>query len=220
MKKEEALKIILKAAKQYENSLVNNNLLFVSCDKHHKITFFETAFYASNFLHLTGVELSIDYINKIKNNNNLKLDDQKIAVSFFRDCLDNKISLDDFDFDTKGQAVLKLEVIMKTMTKNTSANMYGDYNGFLVHGLLYTKKMVGSVNFCLGFVKTGKGKTYVPNTLLKEDIRNAVSQYGRILAIYRKNMADDCFVENVYMAKGIDIKKYRFPKEYKYLKSL
>lgn len=105
------------------------------------------------------------------------------------------------------------------MTKNTSAKMYGDYNGFLVHDLLYTEKMVGSVNFCLGFIKTGKGNIYVPNTLLKEDIRNVVGQYSRVLAIYRKRMTDKSFNEIVYSAKNIDLKKYSFPEEYNYLKA-
>lgn len=46
MNKEKALKVILEAAKQYNKNLVNNNLLFVSCDKHRKITFFESAWHA------------------------------------------------------------------------------------------------------------------------------------------------------------------------------
>lgn len=46
MNKEKALKVILEAAKQYNKNLVNNNLLFVSCDKHSKITFFESAWHA------------------------------------------------------------------------------------------------------------------------------------------------------------------------------
>lgn len=37
MNKEKALKVILEAAKQYDKNLVNNNLLFVSWDKHRKI---------------------------------------------------------------------------------------------------------------------------------------------------------------------------------------
>lgn len=59
MNKEKALKVILEAAKQYDKNLVNNNLLFVSCDKHRKINFFEAAFYASNFLHLAGIRITL-----------------------------------------------------------------------------------------------------------------------------------------------------------------
>ena len=44
MNKEKALKVILEAAKQYDKNLVNNNLLFVSCDKHRKINSFSSRF--------------------------------------------------------------------------------------------------------------------------------------------------------------------------------
>lgn len=218
MTKEKALKIILEAAKRYRDNLINNNLLFISSDKHKRITVMETVFYSSSFLHLTGIELSKKYINKISGNKNLGK--QSTANFFFNDCIDNKLTLEDFDFDANGQAVLKLDVILNVLTKNTSAKMYGEYNNSILHNLLCTEKMIGNVNFCLGFVKTGSRNIYVPNTLLKEDIRNMVSQYGRIIAIYKKETNDKTYSNIIYLAKGIDLKEYNYPKEYEYLKRL
>ena len=47
------------------------------------------------------------------------------------------------------------------------ARMIGSYDQSKV--LLYTERLVGSVRGCMGFVT--EGDYYVPNTVLREDIR-------------------------------------------------
>ncbi len=54
----------------------------------------------------------------------------------------------------------------------------------------------------MGFVRDNQ--YYIPNTALKEDIRNVtIHPQKRILAIYRKPIKDQQYVELCYVAKGI-----------------
>lgn len=207
MNKEEALKIILDSAKSYSENFINCNLLFVACDKHKKVSFLETTFYSSNFLHLTGIEPSSKYFDK--------------ASMFFQDCLDNIVTVDDFNFDKEGQSHLKLQVLKAATSKGMSAKMYGEYNAFILHELLNTEKLIGNNNLCLGFVKAKESNNiYVPNTLLKKDIRDLTGSYKRIIATYKKSIKDVKYNEMVYLAKKTHLKDYTFPKEYNYLKQL
>lgn len=207
MNKEEALKIILDSAKSYSENFINCNLLFVACDKHKNVSFLETTFYSSNFLHLTGIEPSNKYIDK--------------ASMFFQDCLDNTVTVDDFNFDKDGYSYLKLQVLKAATSKGMSAKMYGEYNGFILHELLNTEKLIGNNNLCLGFVKTKENSNiYVPNTLLKKDIRDITSSYKRIIATFKKDTSDVEYSKLIYLAKNVKLNDFAFPSDYNYLKSL
>lgn len=93
--------------------------------------------------------------------------------------------------------------------------MVGDFNSS--HPRLYTEKLVGGIKACVGFVKDPKNGEYVPNTVLKEDLRNNVSGYARIVIAYRKRIQAKRYSEIVYVAKKIDWENIVFPEEYAYL---
>ena len=213
MNKEKALKTIFDCAKSYNQNLVNSNLLFISCDKHKNISVLETVFYSSNYLHLTGVVLSKKYKKDILNNEN----NQGIANQFFIDCLEQRFSIDDFSFDRTGQTELKLKVLPMAIQVNLAAKMYGEYSSFIVHDFLKTDKIIGNTNLCLGFIKKKNSKFYVPNTLLQKDIRDLVNRYERVIAIYKKDVKDNLYGKNIYIAKNVNIEHYKFPDEYQYL---
>ena len=94
--------------------------------------------------------------------------------------------------------------------------MIGDHDEFTIN--LYTEKVVGNINACIGFIK-GKN-TYVPNTLLKTDMRNHCKNVERILLILRKQNTEDRYSEITYAAKNIDLISLDFSEKFRYIKSI
>ncbi len=149
MKKSAALKIIFDCAEIYHNQLENNNLLFVFGTVK-STQYLEAVFLARNFLHLTGVVY------------------HKRSLEFYNAALDKRLGISDFSLIPNGTSEMKLLVLPKLMEVYHSAKMIGDYNS--TKFVLYTEKLAGNITACLGFIR--KGRYYIPNTALKEDIRD------------------------------------------------
>ena len=89
-----------------------------------------------------------------------------------------------------------------------SARMIGDYTG--AHLNLYTEKGAGTTTACLGLVLNRN--EYIPNTILKEDIRNIIPKPpGKIFAIFRKPIRQNLYTELTYQSGNIDITKKCLP---------
>ena len=73
------------------------------------------------------------------------------AEQFFENCLDGRLSMDDFWFSEDGTTTLKLQVLTFVLAKNLNANSFGDFGGNSIR--LYTEKLAGRVKGCIGFVK-------------------------------------------------------------------
>lgn len=184
MKKEDAIRIISSCAKEYFKQLENRNLLFLFGTVQ-KFDCFEAAFLPRNFLHLTGIVLH----------------SKGGSSSFYDKCLSGKIGSNEFSFDKNGTTEMKLMVLPQLMQLYKSAKMIGAYNNS--KSLLVTDKLVGTVSACMGFVK--QDRFYVPNTSLKEDIRDITAKPPqRVLAIFRKDISADLYSSLTYIAKGID----------------
>lgn len=56
----------------------------------------------------------------------------------------------------------------------------------------------------MGFVTTGSKRRYVPNTILKLDMRDYVCNQVRVIAAYRKPMNSERYEKATYFAKKID----------------
>jgi len=69
----------------------------------------------------------------------------------------------------------------------------------------------------MGFVTTGSKRRYVPNTILKLDMRDYVCNQVRVIAAYRKPMNSERYEKATYFAKKIDWDLIIFPDEYSYL---
>lgn len=198
--KRDALNIVFAAAKEYQNNLVNYSLLFLCMDKHKNTYCMEVFFPASRFQHLTGLITDQSSI---------------VPLHFFQLCLNQRLNESDFEFAENGMADWKLDVITRIVKKDISANMIGTYNN--IQPLLSTEKMAGNVSACIGFVKNDGIGGYVPNTLLKGDIRNLVYVPDRIIVTYRKKFSDNHYSEIVHVARKIDWSKIKLPEEYLYL---
>ncbi len=204
MKKEDAFKLLLQSVDLYERNLKNKNLLFLCMDKHNTLYAIETLFLRSNFLHLTGV--------KFKPGKALH------ANEFYSRCLDRRLRMDDFEFDTKGTTQMKLSVLPQLFQKNLGAIMAGNFTPQGV--LLSTEKLIGNERAVLGFVFDPKRNAFLPNTSLKGDVRNYVDQHLRIIATYRKPAAESTYQEIVYESKTVNREALVFPKEWAYLQNL
>lgn len=207
--KAQAISIVVACAEQYRENLANKNLLFICQDKHKRISAIEFSFDASNFLHLTGLK-----VKKHKYNGN-DADDAISAKDFYEKCLAYRLSVNDFEFAKDGTTQLKLEVLPRLISKNLSATMIGDYNSR--NPKLVTDKLAGSTAACMGFVPTGPSHRYVPNTVLKVDIRDYISNQVRVIAVYRKPMDAEQYDEATYFAKKIDWEAVIYPEKYNYL---
>ena len=94
------------------------------------------------------------------------------------------------------------------MTIPFSARMIGDYIG--AHLNLYTEKVAGTTTACLGLVL--HGNEYIPNTILKEDIRDIIPKPpGKIFAIFRKPIRQNIYTELTFQSSSIDITKKCLP---------
>lgn len=181
MDKQKALEIIVSCAIEYEKNLANKNLLFISSDNH-RFNYFEAKFLRTNYHHLTGTILK----------------DHMSAGLFYKRCLNNRLSIYDFDIKRDGTTILKLTVLPKLMKIYTNVKMIGDFNGSKPK--VYVDKLAGGIAACVGFTKSGN--FYVPVTVLKEDMRDLTVNQERVLAILSKSIRDERYNLLNYMAKG------------------
>lgn len=203
---EDAIKVVVKCAEQYEAELNKKSLLFFCTDKHKRVSTFEVSFHSWNYLHLTGLKAATDS----DPNNPLT------AKRFYERCLNHSLSPTDIQFSEDGTTELKLDVLPRIICKNLKANSIGDFNQ---QGLrLFTEKLVGGQTACLGFTKELQANSYLPNTLLKGDIRQFTNNNLRIIATFRKDLQDFEYQEITYLAKNVKWDALTFPDQYESLK--
>ena len=205
MKKEEALRIILKCAEQYENQLADRNLLILCMDKAKRVQCMETAFSRNNFLHLTGVKFQKSQVLS--------------ANEFYNKCINKRLSPRAFALADNGTTEMKLRILPQLFTKNLSANMAGDFGARTP--VLFTEKLAGSVKGGIGFVLEQNTGYYVPNTVLNEDIRKYIMNPQRVIAVYRKEKTAKQYEEITYIAKkNIHWDEIQYPEQIENLKEL
>lgn len=137
---------------------------------------YEVAFQRYNFLHLTGVKVNQSGIGS--------------AIHFYEKCLNNRLTEVDFDFSPDGSTAQKLDVLENMMGIKRNAMMIGDFTD---RGpKLFTEKAAGNICGCIGFVKDRNTGLNVPNTLLKKDIRDVVTNpIQKIYAVFSKRYSDE-----------------------------
>lgn len=195
--KKEAVAIAISASRMYRDNFVGKRLLFLLSDKHKRVSSLEVGFYASNYHHLTGLEL---------------VDESLSHQDFYKLCVEGRLKQEDIRFHANGTSHQKLSVLQLAFKNtNLSANAVGTYNN--LHPLLYTEKVVGSVKWALGFRANEHGN-YVPDTLLEGDIYNVINESYRILATYEKNVDEDDFARIIYRAKKIEYDKLSYPDDW------
>ena len=179
---ENAVRIVIECAKIYDHELAGKSVLFIYGSPEHA-EYIECLFSKSNYLHLTGL------IYKGSS-----------ATDFYRQCLARKLSPSNIALASNGTTRLKLEILPKIVNIHKCAKMIGTYNESKIH--LYTEQLVGTQLGCIGF-KLDNGY-YVPNTAIREDIRNITTGTKRVLIILRKGCEDEKYNEVCYKAKGLN----------------
>ena len=196
--KKEAVSIAISAGRMYRDNFVGKRVLFLMSDKHKRVSSLEVGFQASNYHHLTGLELT---------NPSLSHKD------FYELCVDGRLKQEDIRFAQNGTSHQKLSVLqMAFKNTNLSASAVGTYNNS--HPLLYTEKVVGGVKWALGFRDVSGNGDYIPDTLLEGDIRDVIYESYRILATFVKDSGEDNFTRIIYRAKKIEYDKLTYPDDW------
>lgn len=197
MKKTEAIHIITKCAKLYREKLENTNILFLYGTPDTPDAM-ETLFLSRHFLHLTGVNPDFARVHSSRD--------------FYTRCLSGRLSPDDFVLAEDGSTEMKLEVLPNLIRLVQSARMIGDYDQ--TKSLLCTEKLAGNVRGCIGFVKDGR--YYVPNTALRQDIRDITTHpQKRIIAIFQKVVSQSRYGEPSFCQKELPPEGLTIPPEMK-----
>jgi len=156
--KECARRQVLNCAKQYQQKLLNKKLIIIYRERQdNEIRYIEVVFHERNYQHLTGLEL-IDSNGNVLHNQ---------SINFYRKCIENKLSLEEFRFKQDGTTHLKLAALPVLMDVTKITKITGDYNN--VRPYLFVDKVMGGVNFCLGLSR--ENNIYVPSSALLEDIK-------------------------------------------------
>lgn len=187
MRKEEAISILYNSAKVYKEYYVGYNYIVFYRLTDKNTLALQATYTSSNFRHLTGVTFA--------SNKDIR------ANSFFDMCVKQRLSKDVFEFDRQGTTELKLRCIQSIFSDQPRLSMIGDYNN--CRPKLRTDKLIGGTIACIGFVFNGDVGFYIPNTLLKEDIRKVTNNTKRVLAIFRKKIQSPIYDECVYCSKDL-----------------
>ena len=198
MDKKTAIKIVTECAHLFDRELNGKSLLIFCLENKTNTSTLELAFREEQFMHLTGL--------KPRGENNILS-----SKRFYQKCLNNKLQQNEFDFSADGTSEIKLEILPYILCKNLQANAVGDFNGFTIK--LMSDKLIDNQRAFLGFINVYKDY-YIPNTLIKGDIRDYAKNRKRIIAIFRKKQNDQTYGEITYIAKKIDWNLIRFPENY------
>jgi hypothetical protein len=181
--KEKAISIIHKSAIEYNQNLINKNVLFLYTHNN-KYDYLECSFTNNNFLHLTGVETDVE------------------PMQFYNAALNNKISVNDFDFKSDGTTELKLSVLLKLMNIHKVGRMIGDYN--YCGRWLVADRLAGTTTSVMGFIKDNN--YFYPSSILKENLSNISKKpYSKIIASFIKSQKEELYNELCYAIKDHEL---------------
>ncbi len=191
--KSEILNVLFEGARAYKEKLLNKNLAFLYM-RDQRIHVMESQFNQDNYLHLTGVNLN----------------NRMLASQFFEMCLNRRLLSSDFELKPDGTTELKLSVLFRLFNIESAAKMLGDFDHS--RPKLFTEKIVGNIYACIGFVKDEQSERFVPNTTLKEDVRDVVTRAHQVVAIFSKPVSEPVYIQLLYRAKGFELKQDKLPR--------
>lgn len=178
----QAIRIITQCAATYQSELNNKNVLFIYMEDNLPRVL-ECSFLPRHFLHLTGIRFSGSSSN------------------FLRLCLDHKLNPNQISLANNGTTEMKLQVLPELVNIHKAVRMIGPYDHSKV--MLYTEKLIGSVRGCMGFV--ADGNYYVPNTVLREDIRKVTRGCRCVVATFVKEIGQQVYSVATYNSAGSEL---------------
>ena len=189
---DQALPVILKAAKEYDEKLKDRHFLIVYRNMNNICTCC-VGFRDMNFLHLTGVKTRLS------------------AQQFYSASLSGKLSVRDIEIDRGGKTQQKLAVLPYLSGLLYHKCMIGNFinSGIVIKADYFVgdTKAVLSVGFRYG--KTAD----IPVTLYNENIKKLSNPVCLVLAVFSKHYSLKFYEECIYLSKGYEIS--RFPDEIK-----
>ena len=187
----DGLKIILRAAKEYNTNINNRDFVFLAKESKN-IVAYVTTFKPDNFLHFVGVK------TKLK------------PRDFFVAALNNKLTIRDFSFKNNELTSMKLDVIMDAMNIHKTANNIGWFDNQSIS--INADLGAGNHKYCITF-KAIKGNKITPVSVFKGDIRKKTNPTNPIIGIVSKDRNKVLYDIITYKSKNIDIENLHFPKE-------
>ena len=185
--KKEIVKELYRCAKQYNENLANKRIIIVFENEDKSIGKEEIFFPKSAFYHLTGITAKDKNVKEYN------------ATKFYNDLINGAISSK--RLHTKDNTSnMKLDVLYQLMYLDKNAQMIGNYSSTKIY--LRTQKVLGGINSCMGFIKNNNYKYYIPNTILKEDIRNVTTNRKKIVAIFKREMYEKYYKNITYLKKN------------------
>lgn len=160
------------AARSYKDNLLGTTVLFVHRDGA-AAGYFEATFGPEHFAHLTGLKPNHGPERGVT------------SRMLFELAAAGELAEADVAWPRRLDLVeMKLEVLPAMTRIDTSARMTGEHDDSPIVDLR-TDRLAGNVAACMGFVWADD--SYVPNTVLKADIRNLTADSPqRILAVWKK----------------------------------
>ena len=186
---EDAKEILRVAAHAYQNNYINKSVLFVA-SRGAVVKLYEVAFFAKNFMHLTGNTINMS------------------SKQFYNLAKRGSLKKSDFGYAKDGTTDMKLDVLQPLMNILYTAQMIGDYNDS--HDWVVADKMVGTVTIAMGFKKDEDAACNVPCTALKTDVRTiTLNPVLPIIAVLRKERSENLYSEVTRFAKDITLEKLK-----------
>lgn len=199
---EEARKIVMDCAKQYEKNLLNKNFIIIYRDRlSNQIKDLEVFFGKENYQHLTGIEL-IDEDGNIR---------EHVSKLFFEKCIKNTLSKEEFQMKKDGTTNLKLQALPTIMEIHKVTKIAGDFD--YSRPFLVADKVVGNINFCLGLKCINE--FFVPVSALMENIKSITTNQSQVLAILSKETADLIYSNIRHVTKGLNLNNLVIPENIK-----
>ncbi|HKM21657.1 MAG TPA: PBECR4 domain-containing protein [Lachnospiraceae bacterium] len=159
---EEARRIVMQCAKQYQTNLLGKQFMLIYRERNdNQVKDIEFRFEKGNYQHLTGIEM-------IDENGDIR---EHVSELFYSKCLNNQLAKDEIRFKKNGTTNLKLLALPVMMDLHKVTKIAGDFN--YSRPYLVADKVIGNVNFCLGLRRADE--YYVPASVLLEDINKMVN---------------------------------------------
>ena len=159
----------------------NNGLSFSD------LSFYETTASKVNFAHLTGTNGTIS------------------REQFFDRALKNELSVENFDF-RDNTTFMKLEVIQTALNASENFESCGYFRNSSSHTDLDSDLLIGNRNSIIGFRATGN--MFVPNTLLKGNIRDETASVNSVFAVFQKGINDSQYTNTVCFAPDVHAQNF------------
>lgn len=179
--KKSAIKIIVHAAKEYEEKLNNKHFLIVYQKKSLTKTV-EIGFRDMNFLHLTGVKTKLS------------------AQQFYAACLESKLAERDFEIDNKGKVQQKL-MVLPCLSKLMSHHcLVGEFINSGVY--IWADYFVGDTKAILSVGFRNGNRVDYPVTLYNEDVKRLSNPTIKFLQFFQKAIKRSVIINVHTFQKG------------------